>query len=151
MNAQRRNVPRLLILIKDLFSGLPHGVNMDRVCEELQALVTALIFSLALTLAFGSAAFASMPDMSAGQHETASGHHESSPHDACVQELCSDHTTDCIPGVAHCSGSGGTAFVAPVEAPGLVHSGRQTWTLEGTRCLSGVDPLVARHPPRDLA
>jgi len=124
---------------------------MVRLSEKLHALVTALIFSVALTLGAGSPAFASASDMSVGLHDIAGGHHTSSAHDACAQEPCRDHHTDCISGVAHCSGSGCMAFVAPVEARGLGHSGHQTWSLEGALCLSGVDPLVARHPPRDLA
>jgi hypothetical protein len=124
---------------------------MVRLSEKLQGLVTALIFSLALTLGASPGALASAPNMHARQHDIASGHHASSAHDAYAQEACNDHHADCISGVVHCSGSGCTAFVAPAEARGLGQSGHQTWPLEGTLCLSGVDPLVARHPPRDPA
>lgn len=124
---------------------------MVRLSEMLQVLVTALIFSLALTLGAGPGAAASASGMDAGHHDVASEHHASSAHDPCAQEPCSDHHTDCISGVAHCSGSGCTAFVAPADARGLGRSGHQTWSQAGTLCLSGVDPLVARHPPRDLA
>jgi hypothetical protein len=124
---------------------------MVRLSETLQALVMALVFSLALTLGFGTASFASAPDIAVGHHDIATGHHAASAHDACAPEACGDHHADCISGVAHCSGSGCTAFVAPADAGGLGQSGHQTWSLEGTPSLAGVDPLVARHPPRDLA
>lgn len=124
---------------------------MVRVCKKLQVLVTVLIFGLALTLGSGSGAFAGLPDMHAGLHDTAGGHHAANPQDTCAQEPCSEHNADCVAGLVHCSGSGYTAFVGPVEARGLAHSGNPTWTLEGARRLSGVDPLVARHPPRGLA
>ena len=123
---------------------------MVRLCDELRVLATALILSLALALGFGSAAVADLPNMSAGQHDIASPHHASSPHDACMQASGSDQN-DCISSVAHCSGAGCTAFVAPVEAHGLAHCGHRIWTMAGTPCLQGIDPLVARHPPRDLA
>lgn len=124
---------------------------MVQLSEKLQVLVTALIFSLALTLGAGSPTFASASDMSVGQHDIASDHYASSAHDACAQEPCGDHHTDCLFGVAHCGGSGCTAIVGPAEARGLGDTGHQTWSQAGTLCLSGVDPLVARHPPRDLA
>lgn len=124
---------------------------MVRLSEKLQVLMTALIFGLALTLGAGPGAVASASDMHAAQHDVASEHHPSSAHDACAEEPCGDHAVDCISGVAHCNSSSYTALVEPVEACGLAHSGHQTWSLEGALCLSGVDPLVARHPPRDLA
>lgn len=134
-----------------LLLGLPHGVTMVRLSEMLQVLLTALIFSLALTLGAGQDALACAPDVHAGQNDIAGEHHASTAHDACAQEPCSDHHADCISGVAHCSGSGCTVFVAPADACGLARSEHQSWSVEGTLCLFGVDPLVARHPPRDLA
>jgi len=125
-------------------------MTMARLSEMLQVLVTALIFSVALTLGAGPGAVASGPDVHAGQHDTAS-EHQASKHDACAQEPCRDHHTDCISGTAHCSGSGCLALVTPADVCGLGQSEHQTWSLEGTICLSGVYPLVARHPPRDLA
>lgn len=123
---------------------------MVRLSKMLPVLLTALILGLALTLGGGSPAFASASHISVGQ-DTASGSHASRAEDACAQQPCSDHDADCVSGVAHCSGSAYTAFVAPIEAVDLSHSGDQTWSLEGTLRLSGLDPLVARHPPRDLA
>ena len=124
---------------------------MVRLSEMLKVLVTALIFSLALTLGAGTGVVASASGLHAAQHEVASGHHASSTHDARAQQPCSDQHTDCISRVAHCSGSGCSAFVAPAESCGLAQSERQTWSLEGTICLSGLYPRVACHPPRDLA
>ena len=119
--------------------------------NEIRILATALILSLALALDFGSAAVAALPGMSAGLHDIASVHHASSPHDACMQASCQDRIVDCCSSVAHCSGSGCTAIVAPVNAPGFAYSAHRAWATIGARCLEGLDPLVDRHPPRDFA
>lgn len=119
--------------------------------SEIRVLATALILSLALALDFGSAAVAALPGMSAGVHDIAGVHDTSSLHDACTQASCRDRIADCCSSVAPCSGSGCTAFVTPVDAPGFAYSARRAWATTGAQCLEGLDPFVDRHPPRDFA
>ena len=126
-------------------------MTMVRLCKELRVLATALILSLALALGLGSTAFAGLPDMPAGLHDVAGVHHASSSYEPCMQAPCSDQNADCISSLAHCSGAGCAALVEPVEARGVAHSGQRIWALAGALCLRGIDPLVARHPPRHLA
>ncbi len=125
-------------------------MRMVRLRGELRVLVTALIFSLALSLGFGSAAVAALPDTTVGLHGMASVDHASSPHDACMQDSCSDRIADCRSSAAHCGSAGCTALVAPAAAPGFADSVRRTWAFTRAQCLHGIDPLVNRHPPRDL-
>lgn len=122
-------------------------MSMVRLCDELRVLATALIFSLALALGFGSAAVSALPGMSVELHHVASVHSASIPHDK--QESCDDRLADYCSSVAHCSGTSCTAFVAPADAPGFAGSAHRTWTLARAQCLHGIDPLVNRHPPRD--
>jgi hypothetical protein len=113
--------------------------------------MTALIFSLALALGFGSAAVAALPDTVGGHHDIASVHHASSPHDTCTQASCSDQIGGCCSSAAHCGGSGCSAFVAPVGAPGFAHRPHWAWAIAGAQRLEGLDSAVNRHPPRDIA
>lgn len=119
-------------------------------CDELRVLVTALIFSLALSLGFGSSGAAALPGTNVGLHDMAGVDHASSPHDACMQESCCDRIADCCSSAAHCGGASCTALVAPAGAPGFADSVRRTWAFARAQCLHGIDPLVNRHPPRDL-
>jgi len=123
---------------------------MVRLSEELRVLAV-LIFSLAFALGSGSVAMSASPDVPAGLHDIAGVQHASILHNACVHAPCSDQTADCCSSVAQCCGAGCTAVVAPVEPPGFMYSLHRAWTLAGARCLKGLDPLVSRHPPRDLA
>lgn len=129
-------------------AGWPYCVNMVWLCDELRLLATALILSLALALGVGAAAVAALPGTSVEQlHHLAIVHPASIAHDADGQEPCDDRFADCCSSLAHCSG---IALVAPADAPGFAGSAHRTWTLAGAQCLHGIDPLVNRHPPRDL-
>lgn len=136
-----------LISIKDSSWDSLYGKSMVWLCDELRVLATALIFSLALALGFGFAAIAALPGTSVELHHLASVHPASIPHDAYKQEPCDDRLADCCSSVGHCSG---TVFVTPADAPGFAGSAHRTWTLARAQCLHGIDPLVNRHPPRDL-
>ncbi len=123
---------------------------MTRLSDEIRVLATVLIFSLAVALGYGSVANAALPVTSVELHDMAGVHHASSPHDACMQESCGDRLADCCSSVAHCTGASCSAFVAPVGAPGFAYCPPRAWTTAEARCLKGLDPLVNRHPPRDL-
>jgi hypothetical protein len=123
---------------------------MIRLIGEIRVLAAVLVLSLALALCYGSAANATSPGTSVELHDMADVHHASNPHEAYVQESCGDQLTDCCLSVAHCSSASCSAFVAPVGAPGFAYCQPRAWTTADARCLKGLDPLVNRHPPRDL-
>jgi hypothetical protein len=122
---------------------------MDRMIGQIRIFSVVLLLAAALALGFGARPEAASIGAD-GQHDPAVHLQLSEANHVCTEAQCADHHAHCSTTANVCCGNG-CAALAIAEVADVPVLSCSAWHAAPGHVLSGLDPLVIQHPPRDLA
>jgi hypothetical protein len=121
---------------------------MVRVIDQIRTMCAVLVFGIVVMLGFGALSQAMPFGDDARRHEPAV-HQMGGTDMASADAACADgHADNCFTAQACC---GVCAALAIQEATGVPAGSNDAWGMSPRHVLSGLEPLVNRHPPRASA